>query len=298
MQLVNASRIKKAVFPVGGFGTRFLPATKSMPKEMLPVANKPLVQYAFEEAKQAGIEQFIFIIGRNKHSIIDHFDQAFELERTLSDCKKFETLGLTQESIRAPGEIIFVRQQQPLGLGHAVWCARHVIGDEPFAVLLADELFIDMNDKGAMSQMINKFEAGDESDNIIAVSEIDIKESSQYGIIKYTASDPAKILDMVEKPTPEHAPSNLAIVGRYILQPQIFDYLSQLAPGMNGEIQLTDAMRAMIKDQHSYNAFKVLSKRLDCGNYPGFLEANIRFAMQNSTFSAQVQHMIKKIAAE
>jgi UTP--glucose-1-phosphate uridylyltransferase len=296
--LAKESRVKKAVFPVGGFGTRFLPATKSMPKEMLPVANKPLVQYAFEEARNAGIEQFIFIIGRNKHSIIDHFDQAFELEQTLIDCNKLDTLSLTRESMRTPGEIIFVRQQQPLGLGHAVWCARHIIGNEAFAVLLADELFLDTNTTGVMSQMIHQFEAEQESSNIIAISEIDIKDSSQYGIIQYTASDPTKILDMVEKPTPEKAPSNLAIVGRYILQPQIFDYLEKLAPGMNGEIQLTDAMRAMIKDQHLYNAFQVLSKRLDCGNYPGFLEANIRYAMQNPTFSAQIHNMVKKIAAE
>jgi UTP--glucose-1-phosphate uridylyltransferase len=296
MQLAKESQIKKAVFPVGGFGTRFLPATKSMPKEMLPVANKPLVQYAFEEAQSAGIEQFIFIIGRNKHSIIDHFDQAFELEQTLTDCNKLETLDLTRESIRAPGEIIFLRQQQPLGLGHAVWCARHIIGNEPFAVLLADELFINSGREGIMSQMISQFEA--DNSNIVAVSEIDIKDSSQYGIIKYNASDPTKILDMLEKPAPENAPSNLAIVGRYILQSQIFDYLEKLAPGMNGEIQLTDAMRAMIQDQHSYNALKVSSKRLDCGNYPGFLEANIRYAMQNPTFSAEIRKMVKKIAEE
>lgn len=286
------SLIKKAVFPVGGFGTRFLPATKSMPKEMLPVDNKPLIQHAFEEAKQAGIEQFIFITGRNKNSIIDHFDQAFELEQALEHDEKNYILQLTRDFISTPGNIIFIRQQQPLGLGHAVWCARHVIGNEPFAVLLADELFITPNKEGILSQMMSQFHG----DNLIAVSEIDPQNSNKYGMISLHDAASDLIVDMVEKPDPSDAPSNLAIVGRYILQPQIFHYLEELQSDAKSEVQLTDAMRLMLKKDLAYRAFKVGGERIDCGSYLGFLEANIKVAIQNPAFAKQIKTMIKQMA--
>lgn len=284
-------KIKKVVFPVGGLGTRFLPATKSMPKEMLPVINKPLIHHAFEEAKSAGIEQFIFITGRNKNAVNDHFDHTIELESFLELHNNQDMLMCSNDYLIEPGNIIFIRQQMPLGLGHAVWCARHVIGNEPFAVVLADEIFIKENQKGILAEMIHYFQ--DEPDaNFIGVSEIDISESKKYGIVKIGSGD--VIEDMVEKPEKGEVPSNLAIVGRYILQPDIFYYLANIEVGKGGEIQLTDAMKKMLVNS-KFKAYQTDAYRIDCGHYLGYLEANIRLALQHHDFAAGIQKILSNI---
>ncbi len=283
-------KIKKAVFPVGGLGTRFLPATKSMPKEMLPIANKPLIQYAFEEAKNAGIEEFIFVTGRNKNSINNHFDHAYELQSTLDESGKFKELKEVMDWLPSAGQIAFVRQQSPLGLGHAIWCARNFIGDEPFAVILADEMILDKTN--FLKSMIDSQSNKEANSSIVAVVPVDQKDISKYGIIDGDKNS-HKIIDMVEKPSPEDAPSNLAINGRYILQPQIFKYLEKCGKGAGGEIQLTDAMRLMAKDYpfyyQTYNGI-----RFDCGNVLGFLEANIAFALENPKIKNDFLTILKK----
>ncbi len=286
-------KVRTAVFPVGGLGTRFLPATKSMPKEMLPIANKPIIQYAFEEAKNAGIERFIFVTGRNKAAINNHFDHAYELESKLDENNKAKELEQVISWMPEAGQMAFVRQQKPLGLGHAVWCARHFIGDEPFAVILADEMM--MQSKGRkrnfLGEMIDFYESKNEKASVIAVGEIDIKDSTKYGIIKNEGSE--KITDMVEKPKPEVAPSIFSITGRYILQPEIFKYLEKFQVGSGGEIQLTDAMKEMCKDYPYY--YKIIDElRFDCGNVLGYLEANIAFALQDEKVSEDVKKMLKK----
>jgi UTP--glucose-1-phosphate uridylyltransferase len=286
-------KVRTAVFPVGGLGTRFLPATKSMPKEMLPIANKPIIQYAFEEARNAGIERFIFVTGRNKASINNHFDHAYELESKLDENNKAKELEQVISWMPEAGQMAFVRQQKPLGLGHAVWCARHFIGDEPFAVILADEMM--MQSKGRkrnfLGEMIDFYESKNEKASVIAVGEIDIKDSTKYGIIKNEG--PEKITDMVEKPKPELAPSNFSITGRYILQPEIFKYLEKFQVGSGGEIQLTDAMKEMCKDYPFY--YKIIDElRFDCGNVLGYLEANIAFALHDEKVSEDVKKMLKK----
>jgi UTP--glucose-1-phosphate uridylyltransferase len=282
--------IKKAVFPVGGLGTRFLPATKSMPKEMLPIANKPIIQYAFEEAKKAGIEQFIFVNGRNKNSINNHFDHAYELESNLDAKQKSKELDDVMGWLPKAGNVAFVRQQQPLGLGHAIWCARNFIGSDPFVVILADEMILDRGN--FLGSMIDLYKSKEKDSSIIAVAPVEKKDVNKYGIISVRKSSD-EIIDMIEKPSPEEAPSNLAINGRYILQPKIFEYLAKAKVGSGGEIQLTDAMREMAKDHPFY--YKTYDGiRFDCGNVLGYLEANIAYALENPNIKGDVQKIINK----
>jgi UTP--glucose-1-phosphate uridylyltransferase len=288
------TKVKKAVFPVGGLGTRFLPATKAMPKEMLPVVDKPIIQYVFEEARDAGIEQFIFITGRNKTVINNHFDHSYELQKVLSDSDKRKELQETTDWVPEPGAIAFIRQQEPLGLGHAVWCARNFIGDEPFAVLLPDELML--SEPGCLAQMVKTYEETNAS--VIAVSEMPKSEISRYGVIipeGEMKNNRVKLSGMVEKPKAEVAPSNFAIIGRYILQREIFDYLENAEKGAGGEIQLTDAMARMAKKQ-DYYATNYTGKRFDCGSKLGFLEANLAFALERSDLKAGIESIIKKYA--
>lgn len=287
-------KVKTAIFPVGGLGTRFLPATKSMPKEMLPIANKPIIQYAFEEARAAGIEKFIFITGRNKNAINNHFDHAYELESKLDEKNKSRELKEVMGWMPEAGQLAFVRQQKPLGLGHAIWCARNFIAsDEPFVVILADEMMMQSpnRERNFLGEMIDLYEKKEETSSIVAVDEIDMKDTNKYGIIKVEGSE--TITDMVEKPKTEDAPSNLAITGRYILQPEIFEYLAKFEIGSGGEIQLTDAMKAMCK-KYPYYYKKIDEQRFDCGNVLGYLEANIAFALNDSAITSDVKKIIKK----
>ena len=286
-------KVRTAVFPVGGLGTRFLPVTKSMPKEMLPIANKPIIQYAFEEARDAGIEKFIFVTGRNKAAINNHFDHAYELESKLDEANKAKELEQVISWMPEAGQIASVRQQKPLGLGHAVWCARDFIGDEPFVVILADEMMMQSKNRkrNFLGEMIDFYESKNEKASVIAVGEIENKDSTKYGIIKNEGAE--KVVDMVEKPKPEVAPSNLAITGRYILQPEIFEYLEKFQLGSGGEIQLTDAMKEMCKKFPYY--YKIIDElRFDCGNVLGYLEANIAFALNDEKISSDVKKIIKK----
>lgn len=272
-------KIKKAVFPVGGLGTRFLPATKSMPKEMLPVVDKPLIHYAFEEAKAAGIEEFIFVTGRNKNAIEDHFDFSYELQDVLSNKNKQRELELTKGWLPDAGNVIFTRQREPLGLGHAVWCARHLIGNEPFAVILADDLVL--AEKPCLKQMVEAYEASTNGGNILGVMNVPREHTASYGIVDIEGSAEAQLVKargLVEKPAPEKAPSTLSIIGRYILQPEVIDILSHQKTGAGGEIQLTDAIAQMIgtKDVFGYRFDGV---RYDCGSLVGFVAANVAFAL-------------------
>jgi UTP--glucose-1-phosphate uridylyltransferase len=292
-------KIRTAIFPVGGLGTRFLPATKVMPKEMLPIVDKPLIQYAFEEAVNSGIERFIFITGRNKNVISNHFDHAYELEKTLEEKQKDEVLALTRGWVPPAGSIAFIRQQKPLGLGHAILCAENFIGDEPFAVLLADELFLCDADKPALKQMMNAH-AQVGGGNIIGVKEELAHRVSSYGIIdpsdKSTlgTSPLIKAKGMVEKPKPEDAPSNLAITGRYVLEPEIFKVLNGQAAGSGGEIQLTDAMHKMAVSGTNTHAVVIDGRRFDCGGRKGFLEANIAFALEIPEIASDMKNILKK----
>lgn len=284
-------RLRKAVFPVGGLGTRFLPATKSMPKEMLPVASKPLIQYAFEEALAAGIEQFIFVTGRNKNAISNHFDHSYELQQHLSEKDKARELGLAREWLPPAGQVAFVRQQEPLGLGHAVWCARNFIGDEPFAVLLADEMLLHKG--GFLKEMATLY--NETGGNIIGLAEVEREHIKRYGIIDPEQHEGGiiRIRGMVEKPEPEAAPSNLCIIGRYILQPEIFSYLERGKRGSGGEIQLTDSMADMLATSPFYG-LPFTGRRFDCGNPLGFLEANIAYALEQHENTAAVKKMLQE----
>jgi UTP--glucose-1-phosphate uridylyltransferase len=287
-------KVKTAIFPVGGLGTRFLPATKSLPKEMLPIANKPLIQYAFEEACEAGIEKFIFITGRNKNTIANHFDHAYELESKLDEKNKEEELKKVIGWMPQAGQISFVRQQKPLGLGHAVWCARNFINkDELFAVILADELLMPTknNSKNLLTQMIEELASKPANSSIVGVDEVAFSEVNKYGIIKNEGAE--KIIDMVEKPLIDKAPSNLAIIGRYILQPKIFEYLEKFQIGSGGEIQLTDSLREMCKN-YPFFYKKNTQKRFDCGSVLGYLEANLAFALNDDNINQEVKNIIKK----
>ena len=270
-------KIKKAVFPVAGLGTRFIPATKAMAKEMLPVVDKPIIQYAVEEAFEAGIEQIIFVTGRGKKALEDHFDRSFEIEHALQEKGKDDLLKQIQELVPKTGTIIYTRQNQPLGLGHAIWCARDIVGDEPFAVLLADDLI--QTDKPVLSEMVKKFDRLRAS--LAAVMEVEKDQTDKYGILdgRQVEKDIIRIDDMVEKPNPDEAPSNLAIIGRYILTPKIFEYLGKKEKGAGGEIQLTDAMKTLLKEQPIYG-YKFKGKRFDCGDKAGFQMANLAFALE------------------
>ena len=281
-------KIKKAIFPVGGLGTRFLPATKSMPKEMLPIVDKPLIQYAVEEAANAGIEQFIFVTSRGKSSIENHFDHSFELENNLISKGKRETLKTAQEMLKIPGSFAYVRQQEPAGLGHAVWCARHLIGDEPVAVILADDLI-----KGSktIGEMIQNYENG----NMLAIMEVEKNEVSSYGIItpgKTLGNNNIDIIDLIEKPSVENAPSNLAVVGRYIIEPTIFDVLENQHKGSNKEIQLTDAIANRI-GKSICTGYKFSGERFDCGSKLGFIKANIKYSIERNEFNKELKQWLK-----
>ena len=286
-------RVKKAIFPVGGLGTRFLPATKAMPKEMLPIVDKPLIQYAVEEALEAGCEELIFVTGRGKAAIEDHFDHSFELESVLKDHHRFHSLKTIQSLLQVPGKIAYVRQQEPAGLGHAIWCARHLVHNEPVAVLLADDL-ID-HQPGCLKQMIDRYESG----NMMAIMEVDPQETGSYGIIKPSSeydlsSSLVKIEGLVEKPLPTQAPSKLAIVGRYIIEPGVFDELSLHTKGAGGEIQLTDSLARRIPHTPCLG-FKFEGRRFDCGSKIGFLQANLTYALQRPDLKDPLNKWIKTL---
>jgi len=285
-------KIKKAVFPVAGLGTRFIPATKAMAKEMLPVVDKPIIQYAVEEAFAAGIEQIIFVTGRGKKALEDHFDRSYEIEHVLKQKGKNDLLMQIQELVPKTGTIIYTRQHEPLGLGHAIWCARDIVGDEPFAVLLADDLI--QTDKPVLSEMVKIFDRLRAS--MAAVMEIEKDQTDKYGILdaQEVEKDIFKINDMVEKPSPDQAPSNLAIVGRYILTPKIFEYLGKKEKGAGGEIQLTDAMKTLLKEQPIYG-YKFNGQRFDCGDKVGFQMANLAFALERPDMRNRLIKFIKKI---
>ncbi len=279
--------VRKAIFPVAGLGTRLLPATKTMPKEMLTVVDRPLIQYAVDEAREAGIEQMIFVTGRGKSSLVDYFDMGFELEATMEKAgKSLDSLGSSRSGF---GEIVSVRQQQPLGLGHAVWCARHIVGDEPFAVLLPDDLMV--GEPGALRQMIDAYAAL--GGNIVCAAEVPADKTGNYGIITPGASEGAatKVRGLVEKPRPEDAPSRLAVVGRYILQPEVMTILEKGERGAGGEIQLTDAMAGLIGLQE-FHALTVDAVRHDCGDKAGFVLANLAIALQRGDLAPRIEEYL------
>ena len=281
--------VKKAIFPVGGLGTRFLPATKSMPKEMLPIVDKPLIQYAVEEAANAGIEQFIFVTSRGKSAIENHFDHSFELENNLLAKGKRQTLASAQEMLKIPGSYAYVRQQEPAGLGHAIWCARHLIQNESFAVILADDLIFGQS---TTKEMIKNYTSG----NMVAIMEVDKQKVSSYGIVKVDKSnkDLMQINQMVEKPSVENAPSNLAIIGRYILDHKVFDVLEKQERGASQEIQLTDAISSQL-DRVPCLGYRIKNERFDCGSKLGFLQANISFALNRKDLSSDLSNWLKTI---
>ena len=280
--------IKTAIFPVGGLGTRFLPATKAMPKEMLPVVDKPLIQYAVEEAAEAGIEDFIFVTGRNKTAIEDHFDHSFELEATLAAKGKDEALDVVKSMLHDPGSVMYVRQQQPAGLGHAVWCARHLVGSDPVAVLLADDLILGTS---CVREMVESYSGG----NMVAVMDVPHDQTGAYGIVTPGADDGrvVQINGLVEKPSPADAPSNIAVVGRYIITPQVFDTLNAQEQGTGGEIQLTDALAKQIGSA-PFTGIRFSGERFDCGSKLGFLQANLAFGLSNDALEADLRSWLEE----
>ena len=281
-------KIKKAIFPVGGLGTRFLPATKSMPKEMLPVVDKPIIQYAVEEAANAGIEQFIFVTSRGKSSIENHFDHSFELENNLLSKGKRETLKTAQEMLKIPGSFAYVRQQEPAGLGHAVWCARHLVGNEPVAVILADDLITGSN---TIKEMISNYSSG----NMLAIMDVNNQDVSSYGIIspgKTLENNMTEILGLIEKPSIDKAPSNMAVVGRYIIEPSVFNELEKQNRGTSNEIQLTDAIANRIGKSRCYG-YKFTNDRFDCGSKLGFIQANIKLSIERDGLSEKLKSWLK-----
>ena len=276
--------VRKAVFPVAGLGTRFLPATKAQPKEMLPVVDKPLIQYAVEEAYAAGIRHMIFVTGRNKRAIEDHFDTAYELENELQVANKGAMLSVLRSIVPDDMLMSYVRQPRSLGLGHAVLCAEHLVGDEPFAVLLADDLMV--GTPPIMAQMVAQFEALKQS--VIAVQEVPSEHTRRYGIVAGDTVRPGliKVSRMVEKPAPEVAPSRMGVAGRYILTPAVFEQIRQQSGGVGGEIQLTDGIAGLMKTESVY-AFEYSGKRYDCGSKEGFLQATVELALQHPEVGAQ-----------
>ena len=280
-------KLRKAVFPVAGLGTRLLPATKAIPKELLTVVDRPLIQYAVDEAREAGIEQMIFVTGRGKSSLVDYFDMAFELETTMRE--KGKTLEALEPSRARFGELVSVRQQQPLGLGHAVWCAREVVGDEPFAVLLPDDLM--SGPPGALKQMVEAWEKV--GGNMLAIEVVPHEKTGSYGVITPGRQDGAvtEVLGLVEKPKPEEAPSNLAVIGRYILQPDVMRVLDKGETGAGGEIQLTDAMAQLIGKQ-PFHAIKVDAVRHDCGDKAGYVIANLALALEREDVGPKVREFL------
>ena len=284
------------MFPVGGLGTRFLPATKAMPKEMLTVVDKPLIQYAVEEARAAGIEEFIFVTGRGKTVIEDHFDYSYELNDMLNQRGKQAELDVIEASMLDPGQVGYTRQQEPLGLGHAVWCARNMVGDEPFAVLLADDLIL--SEEPCLKQLIDAW--GATGGNMIAAMEVPIEQTGRYGIIEPTGDANGRLVEvcgLIEKPTPDEAPSNLAVIGRYILMPEVFDSLSRHQRGAGNEIQLTDALSAMIGSA-PFHGFRFEGRRFDCGSRSGFVQANIACALARDDLRDDIVEFIGRVGKD
>ncbi|HEX6957865.1 MAG TPA: UTP--glucose-1-phosphate uridylyltransferase GalU [Ferrovibrio sp.] len=284
--------IRKAVFPVGGLGTRFLPATKAMPKEMLPVVDKPLIQYAVEEAQAAGIEEFIFVTGRGKQAIEDHFDRSYELESVLREREKRDLLESIVGWVPKAGQVSYTRQMDPHGLGHAVRCAKALVGDEPFAVLLADDLIL--SKEGCLAEMVEAY--NDVGGNIIAAMDVPQEHTKRYGIVK-PGKDGERLVEvkgLVEKPAPAEAPSRTAVIGRYILQPSVFDHLDQVPRGAGGEIQLTDALARMIGEV-PFHGLRFSGTRYDCGDKVGFLHANIAFALARSDMRGEVEAILRDV---
>ncbi|MET0027060.1 MAG: UTP--glucose-1-phosphate uridylyltransferase GalU [Candidatus Thiodiazotropha sp.] len=290
-------KIRKAVFPVAGMGTRFLPATKANPKEMLPVVDKPLIQYAAEEAEEAGVSSLVFVTGRNKRSIPDHFDKAYELENELKEAGKTELLKKVQNILPSDISCIYLRQAEALGLGHAVLCAESVVADEPFAVILADDLIRGDGGKGAIAQMAEIYERYQCS--VILVEEVPWDETGKYGIVEIESDDgeSALITSIVEKPKPEDAPSNLAVVGRYILTPRIFSLIRETGEGTGGEIQLTDAISELLKYE-KVRAYRVKGKRYDCGSKLGYLEATVELGLAHSELGEGFREYLKQLSSE
>ncbi|MEO6394631.1 MAG: UTP--glucose-1-phosphate uridylyltransferase GalU [Devosia sp.] len=288
-----SKRVRTAVFPVAGLGTRFLPATKAMPKEMLTVVDRPLIQYAVDEAREAGIEHFVFVTGRNKSVIEDHFDKQYELEHTLEARGKSDALNELERDLPQAGQTSFTRQQEPLGLGHAVWCARELVGNQPFALLLPDMLF--KASPGVLKQMMEAYE--ETGGNIIAVEEVPPVDVSSYGVVA-RGDGPDKafaITGMVEKPKQADAPSNLIISGRYILQPEVFSLLADQPRGAGGEIQITDAMQTLMRQQ-SFTGVKYHGRSFDCGGKVGFLMANVVFALDRPDIATEFMAQMRDLA--
>jgi UTP--glucose-1-phosphate uridylyltransferase len=284
--------VRKAVFPVAGLGTRFLPATKAIPKELLPIVDRPLIQYAVDEAREAGIEEFVFVTGRGKTAIVEHFDTAYELEATMTGRGK--SLSALESTRMQPGNLTTVRQQVPLGLGHAVWCARAVIGDEPFAIFLPDELMY--GSPGCMAQMMEAYDQV--GGNLISVLEVPEEEVSSYGVIAPGARNGnlTEVKGLVEKPKVEDAPSNLIVSGRYILQPEVMGLLATQDSGAGGEIQLTDSMAKLV-DTQPFHAVTFQGRRFDCGSKLGFVEATLAIALDREDLGADVRAIATKLLA-
>ncbi len=288
-------RVRKAVFPVGGLGTRFLPATKAMPKEMLTVVDKPLIHYAVEEAQAAGIEEFIFVTGRGKAAIEDHFDHSYELNDTLAARGRHDALEAVEAWLPGPGRVAYTRQQRPLGLGHAVWCARSLVGNEPFAVLLADDLIL--SDRPCLGDLVAVHERT--GGNVVSVMDVPRADTGRYGIL-----DPGEEKDgvvevrgLIEKPAPEEAPSTLSIIGRYVLLPEVFEHLDRQKVGAGGEIQLTDALAAML-GRHPFHGVRIAGRRFDCGGKSGFIQANVAFALARPDLHDEVAAFLREVVSE
>ncbi len=286
-----SQKVRRAVFPVAGLGTRFLPATKALPKEMLPIVDKPLIQYAVEEARDAGIEEFVFVTGRGKTIMEDHFDHAVELEKALGERGKKAELRSILECMIEPGKLFHTRQQQPLGLGHAVWCARALVGDGPFVVVLCDDLILTR--PGCLTQMIEAY--GEVGGNVVAVEDVPRQHTNRYGILDVVEDDGrlARARGLVEKPDPAEAPSTLSIVGRYILQPEVFTHLDRHQRGAGNEIQLTDAIARTIGDI-PFHGLRFTGKRFDCGSKVGFVEANVAFALERDDMADRVRGILEE----
>jgi UTP--glucose-1-phosphate uridylyltransferase len=283
--------LRKAVLPVAGLGTRFLPATKAMAKEMLPVVDKPLIQYAVEEARAAGIEQFCMVTGRGKTALVEHFDVAFELEATLRERGKSDALKMLRDTQVEPGSIATVRQQEPLGLGHAIWCARAFIGEDPFAILLPDDLIL--ADKPCLQQLAEAYRATGGS--VVAVTEVPREQTNRYGILE-TGEDDGRLVEvtgLVEKPDPAVAPSNLSIIGRYVLLPDVLQHLARMERGAGNEVQLTDAMARMI-GRSPFHGLRYEGRRFDCGDKVGFLEAQIAYALKRPDLGPAVRQFLHR----
>lgn len=285
--------VRKAIFPVGGLGARFLPATKAMPKEMLPVVDRPLIEYAVEEAKAAGIEQFIFVTGRGKTAIEDHFDFSYELNATLTERGRTRDLALIAGLLPPPGQVAYLRQQHPSGLGHAVWCARHLAAGEPVAVLLADDMV--MAGTPCLKQMVEQYNRV--GGNLVAVMDVPREHTNRYGVLA-TGREEGRLVEvrgLVEKPKPEEAPSTLSIIGRYILQPEVFDLIADQAPGAGGEVQLTDALARMI-GRGPFHGYRFEGRRFDCGDKAGFIEATIAYALKHEVIGGRVRDIVRDFA--